>query len=91
MINLPIKRKWFDMILSGIKKEEYREIKPFYISRLEKYIGSEPFHVKFINSRYNKGPSFTALVTAKKGTGNPEWGAEPGVEYYILSILSVEK
>lgn len=29
MLILPIKRKWFDMILSGEKKEEYREIKPY--------------------------------------------------------------
>ncbi len=34
MLTLPIKKKWFDMILSGEKKEEYREIKPYYISRL---------------------------------------------------------
>lgn len=34
MITLPIKKKWFNMILSGEKKEEYREIKPYYTSRL---------------------------------------------------------
>ena len=34
MLILPIKKKWFDMILSGEKKEEYREIKPYYDSRL---------------------------------------------------------
>ena len=31
---LPIKRKYFDMIKSGEKKEEYREIKPYYDSRI---------------------------------------------------------
>lgn len=30
MLVLPIKKKWFDMIVSGEKKEEYREIKPYY-------------------------------------------------------------
>ena len=30
MLILPIKKKWFDMIASGEKKEEYREIKPYY-------------------------------------------------------------
>lgn len=39
MLTLPIKKKWFDMILSGEKKEEYREIKPYYISRFKKAIG----------------------------------------------------
>lgn len=33
MLILPIKKKWFDMILSGEKKEEYREIKPYYMTR----------------------------------------------------------
>lgn len=33
MLTLPIKKKWFDMILSGEKKEEYREIKPYYERR----------------------------------------------------------
>jgi len=32
---LPIKKKWFDMILSGDKKEEYRDMKPFYDKRIE--------------------------------------------------------
>ena len=35
MLTLPIKGKWFDMILSGEKREEYREIKPYWISRFE--------------------------------------------------------
>ncbi len=34
MLILPIKKKWFNMILSGEKKEEYREIKPYYTSRI---------------------------------------------------------
>ena len=39
MITLPIKKKWFDMILSGEKTEEYREIKPYYDTRLPKEFG----------------------------------------------------
>ena len=39
MFILTIKKKWFDMILSGVKKEEYREIKPYYDSRLPKEFG----------------------------------------------------
>lgn len=33
-LKLNVKKKWYDMILSGEKKEEYREIKPYWISRL---------------------------------------------------------
>ena len=32
-LHLNLKRKWFDMILSGYKKEEYREIKAYWINR----------------------------------------------------------
>lgn len=31
---LPLKKKWFDMIKSGEKKEEYREINHYWIKRL---------------------------------------------------------
>ena len=33
MLTLSIKKQWFDMIASGVKKEEYRDIKPYYTSR----------------------------------------------------------
>ena len=32
MLTLPIQKQWYDMILSGEKKEEYREIKPYLFS-----------------------------------------------------------
>ena len=41
MLTLPIKKKWFDMILSGEKKEEYREIKPYYEKRFSNYFMGE--------------------------------------------------
>lgn len=31
---IPIKKEWFDMIVAGEKKEEYREIKPYWVRRL---------------------------------------------------------
>lgn len=34
---LPLKKKWFDLIKAGIKKEEYREIKPYYIRKFIKF------------------------------------------------------
>ena len=33
-LHLPLKARWYDMIESGIKTEEYREIKPYWIVRL---------------------------------------------------------
>lgn len=34
VLNLVVTKKWFDMIVSGEKNEEYREIKPYWVTRL---------------------------------------------------------
>ena len=34
ILDLPLKKEWYNMIESGIKKEEYREIKPYWCNRL---------------------------------------------------------
>lgn len=50
MLILPIKKKWFDMIASGEKKEEYREIKPYYNKCLGKAIIGFPFNETIIEN-----------------------------------------
>jgi len=32
-LDLVLKRRWYDLIQSGVKTEEYREIKPYWIRR----------------------------------------------------------
>lgn len=34
ILDLPLKAKWYEMIERGEKKEEYREIKPYWVKRL---------------------------------------------------------
>lgn len=34
-LKLVLKRKWFEMIASGEKKEEYREITPYWQTRID--------------------------------------------------------
>lgn len=63
MLTLPIKKKWFDMILSGEKKEEYREIKPYYDSRLD-YQPSKD--IIFRNGYSRKSPYMKVHVEIKK-------------------------
>ncbi len=45
ILNLVVTKKWFDMIASGEKTEEYREIKGFWLNRLLliKDVGGEKF------------------------------------------------
>lgn len=33
ILYLPLKKEWYEMIESGVKTEEYREIKPYWIKR----------------------------------------------------------
>jgi hypothetical protein len=89
MLILPIKKKWFDMILSGEKKEEYREIKPYYTSRFPS--GFKSFYVMFRNGYSKNSPSFIAVCTLSIGFGHPEWGAEPNKKYYVLHIVEIKE
>lgn len=34
ILTLTVSKEWFEMIVAGEKKEEYREIKPYWASRL---------------------------------------------------------
>lgn len=91
MLTLPIKKKWFDMIKSGEKKEEYREIKPYYQVRLNEwaYTGT---HTILLRNGYNKNsPTLECECFVEIDYGKEEWGAEPNKMYYVLKILSVEE
>lgn len=33
VLTISVKKEWFDKIMSGEKKEEYREIKPYWVAR----------------------------------------------------------
>ena len=78
MLTLPIKKKWFDMIRSGEKKEEYREITPYYMTRFEN-----------IGLIHKNAPFIKVIVRLFMREGKPEWGAEPNKTYYVLQILKV--
>ena len=98
MLTLTIKKKWFDMILTGEKKDEYREIKPYYYQRFKPFLGwvvvnGESIKIRFLvrlrNGYDARSPSVVARCTVRTGKGKPEWGAEPGKDYYILDILEL--
>lgn len=99
MLVLPIMGKWFNTILSGEKKEEYREIKPYYTTRFKKIfemhphsgipVGTDIKEIKFRNGYGSSRPEFVAKCSLDIKTGKEEWGAEPGVEYYTLKIHQI--
>lgn len=100
MLILPIKKKWFDMIIAREKLEEYREISPYYKTRFKKIFDMYPYsyiptgwdkqQVMLRNGYSKKSPSCVIIVTLNIKTGKPEWGAEEGKDYYVLTIHDVK-
>lgn len=91
-LTLSLKKKWFEMIRAGVKLEEYREIKPFWKKRF--LYSSMQLFQKFDKLVFTLGyPKAgdasrrmefkTARICIK--TGRPEWGAEPGKEYFVIT------
>lgn len=92
ILRLTLKKKWFDMIVSGEKKEEYREIKPYWEKRLFHPLYPEILQfreydaVEFRNG-YRKNAD-KILISCKEitaGIGNPEWGA-PDTPVFIIKL-----
>lgn len=89
MLTFPIKKKWFDMIKSGEKHEEYRDITDYYDSRLMKF-RSDRIAVCFRNGYRADSPEIYCEVVPVRGyTGRQDWGAEPYKEYWVLVIMKV--
>ncbi len=65
ILHLTLKKKWFDQIASGEKKEEYRDIKPYWESR---FLGKEYDEIYFKNG-YRKDSPFMRVewLGCKKG------------------------
>lgn len=93
MLVLPIKKKWFDMIVDGEKKEEYREFKEYYHIRFKRIFGldykNKSAEIVFRNGYNYNSPAVRCLCTLEVGTGKKEWGANPNEKYYKLIILRV--
>lgn len=103
MLILPIKKQWYDMIVSGEKKEEYREITPYWKTRFgtamdrknyllfqkERPAKIEEFYIR--NGYGNNRPTAKLSAVVIKGYGKPDWGAERRKRYFVLLIRSVEE
>lgn len=93
ILELTLKKQWFDMILSGDKKEEYREIKPYWINRL--IDNNTWFFKKFDAVKFKNGYSKDAnsfLIEFKDiniDYGYSGWGAETGKTYFVIKLGNI--
>lgn len=99
MLTLSIDTDSFEELKSGRKKEEYREIKPYYRTRLEKEF---PFtmglqlpksdvvkQVLFKVGVSPKAPKFMAECTLTINGCPEELGGKPEDWYYVLRVLRI--
>jgi hypothetical protein len=98
-LTLTLKKKWFDMILSGEKKEEYREIKPYWLTRFKYYcnhddmmheLNYEYTHIIFKNGYSKDAPSFLIeLNDIKFGKAKPEWSDNWQGEVFVIKLGAI--
>lgn len=83
ILHLTLKKKWFDMVASGEKKEEYRQLKQYWWQRLTNATsigGGMRSDKVFDVVRFKNGYSKTAATIDVEwlgmeiGIGKREWG-----------------
>ena len=92
-LHLNLKKKWFDMILSGEKTEEYRDITEYWKKRLTKH-WEHPIYerksydtITFSNGYSKNRRQFVIKYhQLRVGKGKHEWGADYGIDYFKLYL-----
>lgn len=99
ILNLPLKGKWYKMIESGEKTEEYREKKPYWLKRLciraicrceicdgpEKACFVPRYDAIRFRYGYTKRTMLFKLDNITIGKGRPQWGA-PDCDVFVLKL-----
>lgn len=104
-LHLTLKKQWFDMILSGGKREEYREIKPYWERRLCRefdpttkravVIDGRNSFKKFNTVTFSNGYSndsrkmIIGIECIEIGYGVSEWGAPPYHRVFIIKLGNI--
>lgn len=101
ILHLTLKKKWFDMILSGEKKEEYRELKDYWCRRfcgeewykwedLTGHISLFPDIIVFKNGYGKDAPTLTMECKGITiGDGKYKWGG--GGNQFVIKLGKILK
>lgn len=102
-LHLVLKSKWYDMIDSGIKTEEYRQIKPYWMIRLLDSDYDQPIAFDFerdegccrgkhdyvcLHKGYTRKIMTFKIINILVGHGKPEWGAPCKKKVFIIKLGS---
>jgi hypothetical protein len=106
VLHLNLKKKWFDMILSGKKTEEYREMSEYWKRVFQDHSDRFKRLIKIKNSHHypedviicfsngyakNRKQFFIECKNIRVGYGKEKWGAEKTEQYFILSLGKILK
>lgn len=96
---LSLKSEWYNLIESGVKMEEYREIKQYWCRRLLtpreilicthqelKPCGFRHYDTVRFSYGYTKRTMEFEVVGISVGYGNTEWGAPSDKMVFIISL-----
>lgn len=83
-LDLVLKGKWYDMIESGEKPEEYRELTSYWTHRIYYHLHTLKT-VRFHRGYTNKTMTFQ-IESIRIGKGNPEWGAPTDRKVFIVKL-----
>lgn len=97
ILHLNLTKKWFDMIESGKKKEEYRAISIYWcrvfsanIKIKGKYYHTTDVLICFSNGyAKDRKQMYAKIKSLHVGQGEEKWGAEKNVEYFVLRIEKI--
>lgn len=100
ILYLPLKKEWYKMIEAGVKKEEYRDMSPYWFPRLSTCTGlmcngRTCFNCKHLKFKCYDAVCFSYGYTKRQmlweckgitiGQGRPEWGA-PDHKTFIIKL-----
>lgn len=86
-LHLVLKAKWYSMIESGIKLEEYREIKPYWDVRLIDCNGNLiNFDMVTFSYGYTRRHMAFRCAGIRVGKGRVEWGAPQNENVFIIAL-----
>lgn len=103
ILHLVLKRKWYDLIASGVKREEYRAATQYWQKRIENWnLSNKSDHIIEFRRGYRKDAprmAFSAMAITidrlrwfgmRKSDDHPEWGEPRGLHYVLVPGSRVE-
>lgn len=93
ILHLVLKARWFHLIASGRKREEYRDVKPFWTKRLENWNRAKGKHVVEFRLGYSTNAPRMVFLARRSGGAYfsvsertvSEWG-EGNRAHYVIKL-----